>query len=56
VHLLWAGRWRLRTVTFRSRTRGGSRFEERVARVAESEKADVERALNAPDVVLNHCH
>ena len=29
VQLLWGGRWCLRRVTFRSRARGGSRFEER---------------------------
>ena len=53
MQLLWAGRWCLRRVTFPSRARRGSRFEERVARRRGIGKAEVERALNAPRVVLN---
>ena len=47
MQLLWAGRWCLRRVTFPSRARRGSRFEERVARRRGIGKAEVERALNA---------
>jgi len=35
-------------MTFRSRARGGSWFEKRLARIAESGNQSVERVLNAP--------